>query len=1257
MTKTLRSNLFWILILVMFLPSFVARAQNSDALEEIRRFAPAVLEVPEDAVRQRFRTLGPEDSGLNFVIPIDTKHPDKRLYYSAMACGSVATGDLDGDGWADLYFATGPVPNRLFRNTGESGGPRFEEISDAAGIQAKDSWCNGAVMIDIDGDGDLDIYVCRYDEPNLLFLNESTPGVFRFREAAAEWGLDYQDASLMPSFADYDRDGDLDLFLVTNAFYRKGGRPPEGVPMRRTATGWEVVEPWDKYFEFSSIELSSGSPKFTEVARANRFFRNDGGTFVDISGACGLLSLKTHTNAMGWFDYNGDGWLDMYVANDFSDRDELYLNQKDGTFKEVAPDVLQHTAWFSMGLAAEDLNNDGMTDLVVADMLPTTHYRQKVTMGEMGTSFDEMYRAGLPLQGMVNTFFVNTGTGRFFEAARIAGISKTDWTWAVKHGDLDGDGRVDLYFTTGHTRDFNHSDYGFQPSDRIGKDDWDNFESRPELREHDLVYRNAQDWKFQKMNEEWGLGLKETMNYGGALADFDRDGDLDMVTLPLEDSPVLYLNESAERWGVNHLLVQLRGGAKNRAAIGAKLTLTMPDGSRQCRTLLPHNGYQQSDEPLLHFGLGSAEIIAELVVDWPTGGRSSFKDVKAGRWIEISESPGAAENPNVTEVNPWFRAQPGFHALAGPEIPFDDFVRQPLLPHQHSQLGPGQAWGDVDGDGLNDVYLGGPKGQPGKMLLGRGLDEQGQPVFTMRMQSPFTEMGDYEDMGSLLIDVDGDVDLDLLVVSGSVECEPGAPSLADRLYLNDGKGAFTEVKNWLDDQPEDGYASGSVAAAADFDRDGDLDVFIGGRVVPGDYPLPARNQFLVNTGGGRFADEAVSRGLEKTGLVTSALWSDTDNDGWLDLLITHEWGPIRVFANVQGKLVDQTESAGLSGATGFWNSIAGRDLNGDGHIDYIAGNLGYNTKYSASTEVPEMLYYGDVDGSGKRNIVEVKPDPTLKCLLPRRGLSCSSMAMPNLLGKVNTYEGWATAALDEIYDPVRLNSALKLEATTLGSMALINDGEGHFTLHALPPMAQLAPVFGIAMSDFDGDGSTDVVLAQNFFTPQQETGAYDGGLGLLLRGATPTKINPAGLKEVWPLQSGIVVPGDAKSLGVTDFDKNAKPDLFFGMNNAPPAMFINDGPDGSVAPSLALELKGRPGNPTAIGARVTVMIPGMPVQAAEMTSASGYLSQSVPVLYFGWGTRAEKELRGKVMIRWPEGSTSETEITPKDGPYYRISEN
>ncbi|MCB1232070.1 MAG: VCBS repeat-containing protein [Verrucomicrobiae bacterium] len=951
---------------------------ETPGLREVRTFS--AKSAPSEG--PLFEAIAADVSGLDLVIPIDTDHPDKRLYYSAMACGSVAAGDLDGDGWPDLFFAVGPVPNRLYQNVGAGDALRFEAVTVDPALADEGAWNTGAVMVDIDDDGDLDLYLCRYDAPNRLWLNDSKPGVFAFHEAAAEWGLDLADASLMPSFADFDNDGDLDVFVVMNALYRKGGRPEGGVPMEKTDDGWRVLPPYDRFFAFSSIDPLTGEPRFDECGRPNRLLRHDGDHFTDVSEVAGLRTGPTHTNGVVWWDYDGDGLLDLYVANDFSATDACYRNQGDGTFVELAADLFQHTTWFSMGAAAEDLNGDGRTDLVVADMAPTTHYRQKVTMGEMGAAFDQMYAAGLPRQNMVNTCFINTGAGLFFECARQAGIAQTDWTWTVKGGDLDCDGRIDLYFTTGHTRDFNNSDLNTaSPAERVGKEDWDFFEDSPELREHDLAFRNAEDWHFAKAGETWGLGQRETMTYGAALCDLDRDGDLDLVTTRLEEPPGLFENRAADRGEGRSLMLSLRGNESNRFGVGAKVTLENADGEMQSRRLLTQNGYQESDEPVMHFGVGNATTVKRLTVEWPSGIRQEFSDLATGRFLEISEPSEKTPAPEPETITPAFRPSQIFSQLTINEQPFDDFYRQPLLPHQHSQLGPGLAWGDADGDGHADLFIGGPKGEPGRLLLSRGLDARGEPVFALRTKEPIAGDADREDLGMLWFEADGDGDLDLYVVSGSVECEPGEAELADRLYLNEGDGEFVDASERLPDPSDHRFASGSVVTAADFDRDGDLDLFVGGRVVPGEYPVAARNRLLVNDGNGTFTDRGAAFGLEETGLVTSALWTDVDADGWIDLLVAHEWGAIRLFRNREGSLMDDTESAGLAEATGFWNSLAGRDLDGDGDIDLVAGNLGHNTKYHASPELPEIIYYGEFGGEGKKNLIEAKIDKGQHCLL------------------------------------------------------------------------------------------------------------------------------------------------------------------------------------------------------------------------------------------------------------------------------------
>lgn len=1102
-------------------------------------------EAPFSETGPLFQKVEAAVTGIDFVNPIDTEHPDDRLYYSAMACGNVAAGDFDGDGKVDLFFANGAVGNRLYRQTGTM---KFADVTADAGVGDADSWSTGGAVADVDGDGDLDIYVCCYDSPNRLFLNESEPGKPRFVERAVDFGLDLRDAGLMPNFADYDGDGDLDVFIAVSSYYRKGGRPASGVPMQKQNGKLVVLPPWDRFFGVSRIDPEGGDPKYNEIGRPNFLFRNDGGKrFTDVSAAAGILHKPSHTNSAAWLDFDEDGDLDLYVGNDFSDRDEFYRNDGGGRFTEMAATIFQHTTWFSMGSAAEDFNNDGMTDLIVADMLPTTHFRQKVTMGEMGASFESMFEEGRPVQQMKNSFFVNTGTGLFFEMAHQSGVARSDWTWTVKSGDFDGDGLVDLFLPTGHTRDFNNSDLGpVTPAMRVGKNYWDFYEDIPELREPNVAFRNRDGLNFEPAGKLWGLSDAKTMSYSSALADLDLDGDLDLVVHQLEDSPTVYRNTAAERGGLNFLQLKV--------PMGTRAIVTLKDGQKLTRQLLPQNGYLESDEPVLHFGLGDAEVITDLEVINPSGGRSHFTDLKANLRFELLDFELATEpakgKPEIPA--PLFRPSGSLLSMNFSEKPFDDFAGQPLLPHKHSQLGPQQAWGDVDGDGKQDLVLSGSAGKPTWLLLNRGIDEKGNPIFSLRNRPPFTDDARFEDLGVTLFDADGDRDLDLFVVSGSVEDDS---ALTDRLYVNDGAGNFSNApKNSLPALKN----SGSVARAADFDQDGNLDLFVGGRIVPGRYPLSAESVLLRNDGDLKFQNVTAEAAPEiaKSGLVTDSAWADVDGDGWVDLLVTHEWGPVKFFRNRNGKLEDETQGAGLATRTGWWNCIVSGDFDQDGDIDFVAGNFGRNTKYHPTMEKPEVLFFGDFDGSGNSNLIEAKSGADGR-FLPRRGFSCSRNAMPFLDGKMKSYTNFAKSTLGEIYDPVLLESAKRFEATTFESGIFVNDGKGNFSFSPLPDLAQIAPVFGIAATDFDGDGWSDLVLAQNFYTPQKETGQMDGGLSLFLKG-NPKAGNPAEwFSPKWPRESGIVVPGDAKSAGFGDIDGDGNPDVLIGVNNGPPRLFLN----------------------------------------------------------------------------------------------------
>jgi len=1186
-----------------------------------------------------FDVVPPSVSGLDFIIPIDNTHPDRRLYYSAFACGGVSAGDFDLDGKPDLFFSNGPIPNRLFRQNGDL---QFEDITQSAGLHFDGIWSAGTAVVDIDGDGDLDIYVCNYDAPNQLFINESTTEKIHFSEQASAWGIDVIDACLTPSFQDYDRDGDLDLFIGINGYFRKGGYPDFEIPVRTTDKGAEPLPPWDRFFKISGI--TDGKLELAQTGRPNLFFKNEGNKkFSNVTKEVGIVSTPSHTNAVTWWDFDNDGLLDLYVGNDFYDPDELYHNNGNGTFTEISTQVLQHTTWFSMGSSSDDINNDGRFDFISVDMMPTTHYRQKVTMGHMDGNFEKMEERGKSPQKMVNTVYLNTGTGLSFEAASLLGLAQTNWTWTAKSGDYDNDGHIDYFFPNGHTRDFNNSDNLRVPKHMlVGKNYWDYYETEPEFREGNLFFRNEGALQFSDVSSEWGVqGL--TMSYDSAVADFDRDGDLDFVVTNLEDPPTVYRNNSQDH---QRVLLSLKGKAMNPMGMGATVTIETDSGI-QTRCVSRNGGYVGSDEALLHFGLGEESVINRLTVKWPSGNVQKIDAIPAGNWVTITEEDGIFESDRRAPV-PLFAPTDSLVGARSEEIEFNDFYRQPLLPYKHSHQGPGQAWADVNGDGLTDIFIGGPRERSGQLLIHQGVGENGEPVYARHEQSLFVEDSKYEDTGVVFLDVDADGDQDLYVVSGSVEHKPYAKELQDRLYLNDGKGIFSRAAG--NAIPEN-FDSGSCATVADFDKDGDLDIFVGGRIIPGKYPLPANSRLLVNDGKGVFKDKTkeIAAELLQSGLVTGALWSDTDSDGWLDLLVTHEWGPVKLFQNQKGKLVDTTQNANLSSRTGWWNGIAGADFDRDGDIDYVVTNFGLNTKYHPSKDHPEIIYYGDFDGTGLPHLLEAKFVGDV--CYPRRGLSCSSKAMPSVLSKMRTFSNFASASLSEIYSPSLLQNAAKFTATTFESGILINNGEGQFDFEELPRLAQIAPAFGIALTDVDADGFIDCYLAQNFFPTQKETGAMDGGLSLLLKGGVDEFGKPS-FRALWPDESGLLVPGDGRSLGVGDLNNDNRPDFVMCLNNSEPRLFLNQAT--SDKNYLNIRLKGNIGNPNAIGARVTLSADKEMLGAFEIHRGNGYLSQSSNSIFFGLKQHLGQSLL--IMIRWPNGAVSEHTYYPDDGNSITINQ-
>ena len=1076
---------------------------------------------------------------------------------TALVWGGVCAGDYDGDSRPDIFLTRSTGGCRLYRNLGDF---RFQDVTDAAGVATDGTWATSASFADVDDDGDLDLYVCCYDAPNRLYVNH---GDGTFREQARSFGLDFDGASTAMAFCDYDLDGDLDGYLLTHSLkHRK---------------------------ETFKVVLDGNAIRIPEEHREH----------------VGVL-------------YPSDG---RAIEIETGQLDRLYRNDGDGTFTDVAPKALPHTPWFSMGIGTADIDNDGRLDLMGSDMSGTSHYKQKVGMGDMSNE-SWFLSHGEPLQYMRNAVYLNTGTERFMEVAYLTGLASSDWTWSLLFGDLDEDGWADLFVSNGMTRDWVDSDLDDQ-ADAMGgqyspegKRFW---LEQPQRTEKNLAFRNLGDLRFREVGSEWGLD-HFGVTFGAVLSDLDLDGDLDLVITDFEGPARLYRNGSA---GAHRVQVRLRGRASNSHGLGATVRVRTAAGE-QVRFLTGTRGFASAGESLAHFGLSRHSTVDRLTVEWPSGHVQHFDDLPGNRHYTVTEPEGPVSRPAPPDREPtMFEPSKAVRLFSHKEADYDDYARQPLLPQRMSRLGPGLACGDVDGDGDDDLYFGGAAGEPGDLVLNRGAGR-----FRWSQQGSFDKDAAHEDMGALFLDSDADGDMDLYVVSGGAECDPGSPLLRDRLYLNDGQGGFSSApEGTLPDLAD----SGGPVAAADFDRDGYVDLFVGGRQIPGRYPLTPESRLLRNEGE-RFAEvtDANAPGLRRGGMITSALWSDADGDGWVDLLLTYEWGPVRFWRNDQGKLVDRTAEAGLGERPGWWNGIAGRDVDNDGDIDYAVTNFGLNTKYHAQTGKPTLLFCGDFESSGRMRLVEAGYEDDH--LFPLRGKSCSSNAMPFLKDRFPTFKSFALASLNDIYAAPTLESAQRFEVDTLESGVLINDGRGRFDFRPLPRLAQVAPGFGVVLTEVDGDGDTDLYLVQNFFSPQPETGRMDGGMSLLLLGGGDGTFRPVG-----PDRSGLVVTGDAKGLACTDLNRDGWADFVATVNDNEPAMFLSRGRDDVRV--LEVRLDGPVGNPTGVGARVTLTLDSGASQTAEVCAGGSYLSQSSPSLFFGLGKKGRVR---EINVRWPDGTVSAT---------------
>lgn len=1031
--------------------------------------------------------------------------------------GGVAIGDVDGDGLQDIYFTANEQSNKLYRNTGNM---TFEDITETAGVSGKGGWNNGVVMADVDGDGSLDIYVCRggssdgsesKDRANLLYLND---GNGSFREAAAEMGLADAGYSLQAVFFDMDNDNDLDAY-VTN-------RPDQFfIPYT------EVLKAKEKQ-----------DPNFSD-----QLYRNDGGKFTRVTEAAGITRNFGYGLGLVTADVNNDGYTDILVSNDYLENDYLYENQGDGTFVESIEKYTNHTSFYGMGIDASDLNNDGFEDLLQLDMSPEDYVRSKTTMASMNVDlYRQIMASGFHDQYMHNSLQLNRGNGFFSEISQFSGVAKSDWSWAVLGADFDNDAKKEIFITNGYRRDVADKDGNIrfrtymQSEERRAKTDEENartvidmFNSVPL---QNYLYDDAGELLFHNAASEWGLP-EESFSNGAAYGDLDNDGDLDLVINNLEEEAFIYRNNSAAG---TSLRLRLRGPQGNAFGIGAKVTLEQAGGA-QYQQLKTVRGYLSSVEPYVHFGLGELGSVNSVRVLWPDGKESVIDKPATDQLLTIDYADASQRMPPPPPAKAIFREVTEEYftqTYIQQENDFDDYASQVLLPHGHSKSGPAIAVGDVNGDGLDDFYVGGAKKIAGALFRQRtdGKFAAGNDAFTV-------EDAENEDTAATFFDADDDGDLDLYVVSGGSEFPEASPKFQDRLYLNDGAGNFTRSAGL----PEIS-SSGSCVIPYDMDGDGDLDLFVGGRVVPTRYPATPQSYLLKNEGG-KFLDvtEELAPGLGQVGMVTSAVWSDTDGDGAAELIVVGEWMPISIFRKEGNTYQNVTDAEGLGESQGWWNKVVSADLDGDGDDDYVLGNLGLNYKFHASREKPFYVFASDFDQNGSNDIFLAKENG--KNLVPIRGRECSSQQVPGIADKFPTYNAYAAAELAEIID-LEKPDAIRYEVKEFANSWLEN-ADGKLVLHRLPLETQFSVINGIVVTDLNNDGQQDLITAGNKYEVEIETTRADAGIGSVMLGEG----RHAEWKTLSTQASGLFLPGNVKAIHPISLGKERTRGLLVANNEGP----------------------------------------------------------------------------------------------------------
>ena len=1046
-----------------------------------------------------FKLLSPARTGVAFnnTIYEDENYNILDVYYLYNG-GGVSVGDFDQNGLPDLFFTGNMVENKLYLNQGDF---KFKDISETAGIGALGKWSYGSSVVDINGDGLLDIYVCSSisadpeERRNMLFVNQgpNAEGIPVFQDEAGDYGLDLDNHNTHASFFDFDQDGDLDVYVLANLRI-------EGIP-------------------------TTYQKKVTDGSSPNNdhLYRNNGdGTFTEVTLESGITT-EGFGLAVATTDLNKDGAPDIYISNDFLTNDLLYLNQG-GQFTEQIDKAMKHQSRFAMGNDAADINNDGELDIITLDMQPETNLRKKTVMIPSGyVVYINDFRYGYTHQYVRNMLQVNQGDMKFSEIGQLAGVHQTEWSWSPLFADVDNDGYKDLLVTNGYPKDITDQDFinfrmesgAYTAKERL-------LEQIPSVKIPNYVFRNQGDLTFSNQSERWGF-TQSSFSNGAAYVDLDQDGDLDYVVNNINDPAFIYENtlNQGEQLGNNYLRIKLMGPRENPSALGARVTLEYDGGKMQYQEQSIYRGYVSTVEDIIHFGLGQAEKADRIEVIWPNGQSTILEDIPANQVLEL-----AITDANTSPTDDLAASDKGFLeevtetrqlSFEHTEGDFIDYNFQAGLPHKFSQYGPSLSAGDINGDGLDDLFVGGAKNHHATYFLQN-------PDGSFRIQEGEVDPEKQEeDMGALLFDADSDGDNDLYVVSGSFEQFEGSPYFRDRLYFNDGQGNFTVDSTALPDL----RSSGSCVRGADFDADGDIDLFVGGRVRMGSYPFAPESYLLLNEGE-KFinANESLAPFLSDLGMITDAIWSDYDLDNDLDLIVVGEWMSITILQNNEGTFT-QVQADGLN-KTGFWNSIVSGDFDQDGDPDYVIGNLGVNNFYCATPETPVSVIAKDFDSNGDVDAIMscyFKAEDGNMAPFPIAGWKQLGSMSPMFRNRFNSFEQYGQTTIDELLRPEEKEDALRLQANHLSSSYVENLGDGTFKVHSLPLEAQIAPVNGLIATDINGDSNLDIVMVGNDYGNEVNMGQYDALIGLVLLGNGNGEFEPLSAAE-----SGFVVDGDAKAL-------------------------------------------------------------------------------------------------------------------------------